>query len=407
MKKYVFITGDIHPIGGLQLYVYGKMLYLRKNGWDVKILFSGSKKRNCDINGLNDYADGAFSCLTYSPNNLLRMEYNKWVKKIINYIGKDDTVLIESYNEVTAVWGELIASIIGAKHICFNCNEIFRGKNKYYEKYIEFMWHKYNKKELYGLTDDTISKIFIGHYDVKPSHDFWFDAVEADPIQDVSFNIDFIEKKDFNICYLGRTTKGYFPYIVEGIKKFADIHMYNSINFIIIGDAKSREVLLKDSFKNYKNVIVTKIGNMVPIPRIIYKKIDVVIAGAICAEVSARENIPTIVADCENFQCNGILGYTVFNSMYYDKNIGQFNYEDVLEDVLINKSFLVNQFSFPNQKSADEVYESHLSLFDECNNSNYYDIKKLKPLKMKFNKKIKMHFKLIFNNVYMFFLNRR
>ena len=57
-------------------------------------------------------------------------------------------------------------------------------------------------------------------------------------------------------------------------------------------------------------------GDLVPIPKCIYKKIDCMIAGAICAEISAREGIPTIVADCENYLANGILGYTVNNSMY-------------------------------------------------------------------------------------------
>ena len=63
MKKYVIITADIHPIGGMQLYTAGKAEYLSDNGWKVWVLYSGSNKADCAIKSLNKYVDGAFNFL--------------------------------------------------------------------------------------------------------------------------------------------------------------------------------------------------------------------------------------------------------------------------------------------------------------------------------------------------------
>ena len=44
MKRYIFLTANIHPIGGMQNYVAGKAAYLEKNGWKVTVFFWGDNK---------------------------------------------------------------------------------------------------------------------------------------------------------------------------------------------------------------------------------------------------------------------------------------------------------------------------------------------------------------------------
>lgn len=119
-------------------------------------------------------------------------------------------------------------------------------------------------------------------------------------------------------------------------------------------------------------------GDLVPIPRKIYSKIDVMIAGAVCAEISARESVPTIVADCENYRANGILGYTINNSMYYDPQRGQKSFDEELENVLISKDYLDNEYSFPTAISSDNIYKSHFDFFKKADDSkNYFDVLKI------------------------------
>lgn len=378
MKKYVLLTADIHPIGGMQLYTAGKARFLRERGWTVYILYCGTNEKNCAIDYLNEYTNGAFYCLAYRPAQLEKSTLNYVLQKIENLIeaSAEDVVYIESQAEVLALWGELIAEKIKAQHICFNCNEQFRGPKKYYEENIEFFKFKYHRRELLGLHADTNKKLFDGYLDVPCSNEFLFDAVEPGPIQDVkNVLVEKLENFDFNIAYLGRIIKGYVPNILDGVCQFAKKYPQKVIQFIIIGDATERKAEIDKLFSRINNVKVVYMGDMVPIPRAIFRKIDVMVAGAVCAEISAREGVPTIVADCENYLANGILGYTINNSMYYDHQRGQKTYLEELEDVLINKEYLKNMYSFPPAISSDDIYESQFMFFDEAiSKREYYDV---------------------------------
>lgn len=378
MKKYVMLTADLHPIGGMQLYTAGKARFLKERGWDVYVLYSGTNEKNCAIDYLNEYTDGAFFCLAYRPAQLEKKTLSYVLNKIEKLIGAStsDVVFIESQAEVLALWGELIAEKINGQHICFNCNEQFRGPKKYYEENIKFFMFKYQRRELLGLHADTNKKLFDGYMNVPCSNEFVFDAVEPGPIQDVkNIPTEKLEKFDFNIAYLGRIIKGYVPNILEGVYQFANKYQEKSIQFIIIGDATDRKEEIDKLFNRIHNVKVTYMGDMVPIPRAIFKKIDAMIAGAVCAEISAREGVPTIVADCENYLANGILGYTINNSMYYDSQRGQSTYLEELEDALIYKRYLQNTYSFPPAISSDDIYESQFVFFDSANSKReYYDV---------------------------------
>lgn len=388
MKKYILLTANIIPIGGMQLYSYGKSEFLRKNNWDVKIIYDGDQYSRCDIDGLNKYRDGAFPIVSFRPMDLPTNIMRHALDRMISYVGnvnENETVLVESQSDTLAYWGELLAEKLRGYHICFNCNELFRGNNKSYDIYHEFFYFKYKRKELLGLHNDTLKKVFDGYYDVECDNTFVFDALEPDPIQNVNEGIaDNIKKCDFNIAFLGRTSKGYFDEVIKGIKEFATKYNDSSINLIVIGDATAKKQFLESTFEESDNVHLSLLGNLVPIPRAIYKKIDLMIAGAVCAEISAREGVPTVVADCENYKANGVLGYTVQNSMYFDPNVGQTSFCEAIEDALINKEYQNYPYLFPNAPKSDEVYKSQFHFFDEANRyKEYYKFECLKKYGLK------------------------
>ena len=163
-----------------------------------------------------------------------------------------------------------------------------------------------------------------------------------------------------------------------GVAKFAKKYNNKKIQFIIIGNADEKKAEIESILQDVTNVHITYMGDLVPIPRKIYSKIDVMIAGAVCAEISARESVPTIVADCENYLANGILGYTVNNSMYFDPQQGQKTFDEELENVLITKDYLNNKYSFPAAIPTDNIYESHFEFFKKANaTKNYFNVLKI------------------------------
>jgi len=387
--KYIIFTNDIRPIGGMQLYTAGKAMYLEKNGHDVQVFYAGAQG-DCAIKYLNKFTKCGFPELYMPPTDIPQRRFKYIIENILKDINKNDRVCeqvyIESHNDITALWAEVIAEELGAKHICFNCNEQFRGNDKYYEDYIDFFKYKFYRKELLGLRPDTQQRLFLNYEEVPLCEDLLFDAAEPEPIQDVYHKkTEEIECQDYNIMYLGRADKGYVPAIIQGVAAFAKKHSDKRIQFVIVGNAMIRNELINKTCSEISNLSVLQMGDLVPIPRSIYSKIDVVIAGAVCAEISAYEGVPTIVADCDNYMANGVLGYTVFNSMYAEEKTGQTTYEQLLDDVLIEKQYKRHTFCFPKPESTDDIYESHFKFYELADNiKKYYPVmsnKSSKPYK--------------------------
>ena len=383
ITKYYFIfTQEIHSVGGMQLYTAGKSRFLEENGWKTVVFHPDYSPKGCAYEYLDRYNRYANPIIELPPVAYSKRTVNKVINWMCSLVSAKtcSVVYIESQYDIAALWAEMFAEKIGGIHINFNCNEVFRGKHKIYPFIQEFFWHKYCQHALYGLRPDTICKIFEGYRDVEPDESTLFDAVEPDPIQDIEDNrVEQICNADYTIMYLGRIVKGYVPNIIDGVAEFAKQYPEKHIQFCIVGDAEERRSEIENVLSNIANLNIIYMGNMVPIPKAIYAKVDVVIAGAVCAEISARCGVPTIVADCENYYANGVLGYTVHNSMYYEKEQGQTDFATALVDTLIKKSYLNYPYSFPESKPVEEIYSEHMGLYDKVEHGkDYYDVYSVK-----------------------------
>ena len=383
ISKYYFIfTQEIHSVGGMQLYTAGKSKYLEEAGWKTVVFHPDYSKRGCAYSYLDRYEVHACPIIELPPvaySSRIVSSVTDWMHSFV-----DDTtnsiVYVESQYDIAALWAEEFAKSVGGIHINFNCNEIFRGNHKIYPYVQDFFWFKYCQHALYGLRPDTICKIFEGYRDVDPDESTLFDAVEPDPIQDIEDSrIEQIKKADYTIMYLGRIVKGYVPNIIKGVAGFANKYTDKKIQFCIVGDAGERKLEIENTFSRLTNVSIVYMGDMVPILRALYDKVDVVIAGAVCAEVSARCGVPTIVADCGNYNANGVLGYTVHNSMYYEEEHGQTDFATALVETLINKSYLNYPYTFPEPKPVEEIYSEHIKMYDRVEREKgYFDIESIK-----------------------------
>ncbi|HBN56210.1 MAG TPA: hypothetical protein DD414_05500 [Lachnospiraceae bacterium] len=382
MKLYIIFTADIHPIGGMQLYTAGKAGYLEKHGWKVVIFSTGVAGGTCAVSSLNPYVKGGNMIFEYQPAQLPERFCDSVCRMMLSLLPasdlQKDTVYIETHSEVLALWGELLAGRLGARHICFNCNEIFRGKGKHYVENMEYLKFKYHRKELLGLHTDTLKKIFDGYMEVPCDSTFLFDAVEPDPVQDVESDfVAHLTRLDWNIVYIGRANKGYVGNIIDGVAAFARKHPDKKIQFVMVGDAGCRQRQIREKLLKIQNLKTTLPGDLVPIPRKLYEKTDVVIAGAVCAEISAREHVPTIVADCENHLACGVLGHTTMNSMYHEENSTQTDFCEALEDTLVRKTYLKYAYAFPDAIPPDHIFESHFAFFAGASGKKaYYNVKK-------------------------------
>ena len=384
MKKYIFITYSTKRVGGVQCYVAAKAKYLEDNGWIVYIFCPGlhSSKYPCPISSLNKYLnDGLITLLGMPPYKLptfvVDIIINR-MKKSIGSTSDDDDVIIETHDDCYSQWGELLASYVGARHYFYTMHEFYRGKNQYYKNKIDFYIFKFKRKEILGVLS-TFNRLFEGYMKVTRDEivgEMWIDE---SPIQDVYCEkIEKIVRSDYNVCYIGRGTKPYVSSILSDIGKFASNHKDKTIKLLTVSDLDSHRDMINSLIKDNPNLIIQELGFLHPIPKSLYLKTDVVIAGAGSARHSCEEGALTIVADTETCKSNGLLGYDTLDAVYCDENSMVTDFCEALERVLIEKVYKDKVCNYPGKSGFEKSTLHNLSL---CNQSErkkeYYNTEAL------------------------------
>ena len=283
MKKYIILMLNIHRMGGTQTYIASKVKYLRDNGWDVYVFYGDMKNNKCAVPQLFEFNDNSIAGLTTPPNYLLPSIRQRVLKEIISIVGIDDysEIIVETLTSVLSLWGELVAEALSAKHICFLCDENFRQPGQVYIEHLNFFDFKHQRRELAGIHDNSLVKLFDGYKNIPPEERYTLVAYEGEVVQDVKNEIvEHIERCDWNICYIGRMDKGYVDNIVNDMVQLALKYKDKNIQIIFVGNADKKKKYINKLYKNIINVKLIFLGNLVPIPRILYSKSDVIIAGA-------------------------------------------------------------------------------------------------------------------------------
>lgn len=379
MKKYVFLTSNIHNIGGLELYVAGKAKYLESCGYSVYIFFPDRNIGKSQIPYFDKYISGGMIKLALPPFKFKKKSRDAVLQKMADMVGESDEIIVESNNDKSSQWGELLAKKIGAKHICFICNEIFNAAGKYYNGNMDFYNYKYNRDELYCISNGALKKLFDGYRDISEDDKHVFFAAPDEPVQDCEDErVGKIDNSDWHIAYIGRATKNYVKKIVDDVYSFANKHSDKKIQFVLVGNQGNRKQVLKEKFSCLNNVKLLFMGDMIPIPRQLYAKLDVVIAGSGSAIYSACEDVPTILADAGNCLANGVFGYDTKDFLYHSDDKKQMSYDEALENVLIKKMYSNRKAEFDKPKASTFYYNKHMQLLAQSTKDvSYYSEKEL------------------------------
>lgn len=379
-KVYIFFAHTIKIIGGSEMYTAGKAAYLQKHGWQVHIFTKESSEGNSIIPYLTQYVQRGcgMNFLSVPPYKLKRHEQEFFLNHILQRLNLDPnrkyTILIESYTPPQAYWAELLAARIGARHFFTCVEEFYRPHGNFTTTYgdnLDFFYFKWKRNEVI-CTEHSLKKLFNGYKNVNaPLVDMPENVREMDPIQDVAFPIERLARLDWNICHIGRAAKEYVPSLIEGVGELARRHPDKKINFIMVGNATSRQGLLEQNFRGLPNMFVTLLGDMVPIPRILFSKIDVVCAISQSARFAANEGVLTIVGNAnDSTRTPGVLGYDTKEQLYGE---GTFSYVEALENVLVKKLYVGKKYSLPKLKPADEYYDNFWTIVkNAATNKEYY-----------------------------------
>lgn len=376
MNKYIIVTPGIVNVGGLELFVAGKAEYLEKNGWEVSVLHGNYLEKKCAVPILSKYLNGGFLELRKPPYIFPKFLRNIILNKMISFVkctSKEyNIVYIESHDDCTSQWAELLAERLNAKHIFFICNEKFRGKEKYYDTCMDFYLFKLKRKELVANMTSTMQKFFSSYFDIKP-HECILYEINENPVREVdNEKVDNIKRCDYNICYIGRPEKAYVPNIMNGIKDFANLHRDRTVQIIKMGDIEPQKKLLEEIKSSNANIEVMELGPLVPIPKNLFNKVDVVIAGAGSADCAVHEGVPVIVAGVETKLSNGLLGYETKDTLFLPDSCKPKSFCESLIDVLDNKIHKKLKFDYPKKKDNEYCQRQNLELYSQTNLVNDY-----------------------------------
>ena len=386
-------------IGGGQNYLNTKTEWLENKGWLPIVFTSGKdypsirvKKRTIPWNGLGRFSRYKSFYISrppeFWPKRIVRRELERMAKCVPNNV---DQVIIETHTDYWAEWGELLARKIHAKNYCFLLDELLE---RYGAK--EFLFFKFQRHEVAGIHQSSMNRLFIGYQDIPIDDTYVLKATNNGSVADVNnVAVSEVKREDYNIAYIGRD-KQYVPNIIDGVRSFAENHPDKIIRFIIVGSVN--EPLLS-SLELLSNIRISSLGFLLPIPRVLFTKVDVVIAGAGCASLSARENVPVIVADAGTMLSQGILGYTTKSTLFSETAAKSF--EEELEDVLVNKVLVdMEPPTFP-QKNPEREYEKHFEFFSQSAGFNdYFDFELHPQRHYSFKSKIKTYLKWYWPSLY-------
>lgn len=165
---------------------------------------------------------------------------------------------------------------------------------------------------------------------------------------------------------------------MQDIALFAQKYRDKSIQLVIIGDVSGKERFIGNTFENVLNVSIVKMGDMVPVHKAIFNKVDVMIAGAGCAIWSYLQNVFTLIPDSKNYMANGLLGYDTLSTLRAETKEIQSSFSRYLEKVLVDKIYNASvrkkiDFEMSDLKH-DKRYEKHFEIIgNSTSKMEYYD----------------------------------
>lgn len=382
-KIYIFVAFHITTIGGMQLHTAGISKYLENSGWKVYIFTPEPSNAKTAIPYLNPYLKVGGDCtfLSIPPYKLHYYEQEVGINIMLQKLNiknfQECEIVVESCESARSFWAELLASRIGARHFFMASEEEYRTADRYYEENLDFYYFKLQRNELICNNLNMLLRLFNGYKNVtKLLYPMPSILLEENPVQDVSFPvINQIQKLDWNICHIGRISKDFVPYAIEGVAQLARRHPDKSINFIFVGDITARKDFIIKTFQDIDNVQITALGDLVPIPRILFSKIDVICAIAGSAYYTANEGPYVLLGNLPNPEKTpGVFGYDTRNTIYGEV---KYTWVEALENVLVKRFYDDKELTLYKIPSPELVYNNLWTILKNAAPEKKYYVERL------------------------------
>ncbi len=316
MKRYILLS-TFFDMGGGQLYTRNKTDYLKKNGWKVDV-YTG-RTGQLMLSEMSEYENNYYKELNFSPF----YASPKRRKEIIDIISQDrdyEEIVIESAKQPMALWGELIAANLGAKHVFFDLDENFPVYDKWYYEFIDF---KHQRRELAGIMPFSLIRMFNKYKEVSATECYSLKFLCENTISEQNnYVMEGIAKTDINFGCISRLDKDYIIPMMEEVVKFSQAHPQLSVSFVLVGDSTCPSILerLKAIASQAEHMRFYALGYLSPIPKALIDYVDYFIGTSGSAVMTAAAGKITIAVDTVTCVPIGIIGYDIDTGIFADNN---------------------------------------------------------------------------------------
>lgn len=385
---YIIITPTIKLVGGAQIYSLNKLHYYERKGWKT-ILFHANLPGEIIIEEMNKFEGNYLDEFKFFPFNLSKKRTEILVSDLIMeyHLNDYNSVVIESHNPETALWGELIAEKLQAKHFVFLLSEFPKIKPS---SLYDFYLMKLSRGELAGIADTSIQILFDGYKKVD-GHKYCLTAFCSNCLghPDIKRMPEF-NQYDYLLCSIGRMEKPYLLDAIEDIVNFALLHQNLKIALLFIGDGdEGSKNKIKEKLLKANNIQFKITGPIYPIPINLIENVNLCFGVAGACYVSHMLGKLTISFDVNDHKPIGIYGITTENDTYRNNNEPKLIFSDLLEDILVNYKYRENPINVDIDAINAINFKSHEEfILKSATTKEYFNIFKIKLNNREFLKKL-------------------
>ena len=381
MKKYVILTFAVAGIGGTQIYVRNKILFLRSLGWDVTVICTETGD-DVVVKELIPYKGHSMPELIKNPFLFSKTQRNEIFGRMRSWIGDGyDETVIETNIMPATTWGEMLAEQIGAKHFIFLIQEDYSLSDIRYMKFFDF---KYQRGELAANTKYALKQLFDGYREIPDSQCGELLAVCYNVVEECESEHDLgIAQADYPIGSMGRLNKPFVLPMVKDVVTFARSHTDKTMQLVFFGGSPVQNDYddIYAAATGASNLSVYITGPIFPVPRHLLKKMDVFVSSAGAARTSADEGLITVAIDANDYEPIGIVGYTTDEIVHRAPDAPHKTTVELLEDILIKKVYEGKNAEIRvSDPDYMVVFKDHMNYIEQsADDLEYYDVRKLRP----------------------------
>ncbi len=373
MKYYIIFQPSIKSIGGEEMYTRNKIISAREQGY-TPIVIHENKGSRIFVEELRPFLKNYSILFKLPPSVFPKIILRKVIHKMLSWIPdyNEGECIIESHEVTGAEWAELLAAHIKAKHLAYMLLE-HHCLNEYQYRFFKY---KYDRKELVGITSETVPQMFEPY--IPNIEGYFLKAYCNNTLADIDFDEKLkVGQADYTIGTIGRTNKEYVQPMLKAVIEFILQHKEKYFNFIYVGGAqdKDSEKNVIKKLSNISNLKFYLTGLIYPIPIGLVKQMDVCLASAGSCMISDNCGIPTIAIDGNDYKGIGIFQKTCVHSLFRGENEPAIELEHFLNEVLIDKKFHKEDKTIFFEPDFTEHWAFVQKMSDK---REYYDVRKIK-----------------------------